>query len=350
MQPPADLRAMLWEHLDAEDLIPGPDTYAASRAEIGRGGEAQRRELSRSIGEGAWRLGLAQLGRPNPEDDCARILGFGRALTGYAVAPVNLSSADVNTVTELGALANLIVATFDGIVDAGRTPSELLSRVTLDAAFAARQTTPTADPPQTDPSLISRLVATYAQDLEVCAASESDPVLQLITRAIEAMYDAELAIVKPKSRSVSRHLLRRKAALPFVVMGLPAWLLSSERDEGLFRWHIHWLYRLGRFFGWIDDVVDLESDLETGAPSQLVLALENEPHRSDLSREIARAIALQGRRLMHEWRTRVAAAQDVPLPIREAVPTCLVSWFGGLPLLESRTRSSLAVAAVRAEV
>jgi hypothetical protein len=164
------------------------------------------------------------------------------------------------------------------------------------------------------------------------------------------MYDAELAVVSRNGSPVSRHLLRRKAALPFVVMGLPAWLLGSERDERLFRWHVHWLYRLGRFFGWIDDVVDLESDLKTGAPSQLAYELENERQSSDRGREIVRAIAMQGRRLMYEWRTRVGAVSDVPLSVREAVPTCVVSWFGGLPLVESRTGSFLAHASVRAEV
>lgn len=139
------------------------------------------------------------------------------------------------------------------------------------------------------------------------------------------MHSAERASVEQGPRA-SAVVLRRKAALPFVVMGMPGWLASPGFDRRKYLWHLSWLFRLGSFFGQIDDVVDLAADLAAGRPNRAAAGRGAfGPGRS------LNEIAEFGRSLRDEWRSRTAPEADrLPPEVRQAVPICIASWLGGI--------------------
>jgi hypothetical protein len=132
------------------------------------------------------------------------------------------------------------------------------------------------------------------------------------------MYKAEqltLNINRP-----STFVLRRKASLPFVIMALPVWLTLRTPSWSLFYWHMRWLYRLGDFIGWIDDILDCPADAAAGHPNRV--HMDQIPDPAILTHTIAR----QGKRVVTEWEHRVSAEQAKSINIFYTVVT---SWLGG---------------------
>jgi hypothetical protein len=52
-------------------------------------------------------------------------------------------------------------------------------------------------------------------------------------------------------------------------MGLSAWAGSAPVPRDKFLRYLSWLYRVGRFFGVLDDAIDYDEDLLTGQPNYL---------------------------------------------------------------------------------
>jgi hypothetical protein len=169
------------------------------------------------------------------------------------------------------------------------------------------------------------LVRGYFRDVAALPAARSRPrVVRTLIRAVARMHAAERASVH-KGVSASPVTLRRKAALPFVVMGMPGWLASADFDRRAYLWHLSWLFRLGSLFGRIDDVVDLADDLAAGRPNW---AARTEAPAGNRSLD---GIAELGRSLMDEWARRMTAEGDrLPPEVRQAVPLCIASWLGGI--------------------
>ena len=235
-----------------------------------------------------------------------RLLGFGHVITEFAVACLGFPGKPDPAVLSLGALSNLIVTTFDGLLDSGQDPERALPRSRL--AGTGKKST-TGDP------LMSRLVNLYFAGL----ASLPHPgafVHKTLRAAILRMYDAERATSGPLAYTET--VWRRKSALPFVIMGLPVWMTAPSVQQSVYRAHVKWLYRLGRFFGWIDDAADLDDDRAAGRPNYF---------SAGLKRGAARRIAREGALILEVWNAGAPQGQ-YGRTLRETFLAVTWSWLG----------------------
>jgi hypothetical protein len=161
-----------------------------------------------------------------------RWLGCGYALTQFIMAPAMPSGDRREAVFSLGALVNLMVVVCDRLLDSGRSIEEVLPRAELL----------TGGGPGSPVMVMLREYLRQHGDM---------PGLR---RIVGRMFEAEIATVR-MGDNLPRREWRRKCCLPFVLMGLPS------------NCHPGWLYRLGRFFGALDDAVDLEEDRKTRQPN-----------------------------------------------------------------------------------
>ena len=311
------VREQLRQELQSAGLLLDAAAYQSVRSAVSAAGAQEVRRLERTLGPTVWREGLACLGRPYPDGDCRRVLGFGRALCGFSVAPLGLADEARESVLRLGALCNFIVATYDHLVDSDPGYRSVLHR---GSVARARQAWPSRllgrifRPPAA--KLMEQLVTLYFAELRRLPHAETHARVRAgVERIILRMYDAEGASL---NGAATARLLRRKAALPFVVMGLPGWLAVAEYRREEYWWHLRWLYRLGDLFGWVDDAVDLEEDREAGRPNRL------------LSTPVTTVgIASEAARLLAEWRARVEFGDAESRAGEEGFRGCLVSWLGG---------------------
>jgi hypothetical protein len=94
-------------------------------------------------------------------------------------------------------------------------------------------------------------------------------------------------------------IVRRRSAYALVLQGIPIWFTCPQPDISLLRWHIHWLYRLGTFIGWVDDCVDIFADWHAHAPNVLLSTLTLPLNTS--VRDVALHFAKQGERILSSW-------------------------------------------------
>jgi hypothetical protein len=305
--------------LQSAGLLLEATTYQSVRSAVSAAGATEVRRLEMALGPSVWRRGLACLGRPYPDGDSRRVLGFGRMLCGFAVAPLGLAGEARESVLRLGALCNFIVATYDHLVDSDPGQRPPLHRGSIAPArhgWSARRLLGRIFRPPAA-RLMQQLVGLYFAELERLPHAGTHIRLRAgIERLILHMYDAEGASL---NGAATARLLRRKAALPFVVMGLPGWLAVAEEQGGEYWWHLRWLYRLGDLFGWVDDAVDLEEDRGAGRPNRLL----TDP-------VTAVGIATEAGRLLAEWRERVRTDDAARRAEEEGFRGCLVSWLGGV--------------------
>jgi hypothetical protein len=320
---------LLRSELRSAGVFPRSDRFEATRSELVRIGRSERQSVVNLIGPGTWHRSLHTLQLVAPEDDCARVLGYGYGLTAFLLAPLqNLKDADV--IYRLGAQANLIITLYDRNLDLGhrghlseaflqvaaRNPMGIMSR--LQSAFV---------PPLSRAILI--LIYDYFRQLrQFRSESGRTWVYEQIVRAVLKMHQVEHATLVPDAQAVREGTLRRKAALPLVVLGLGGWLVVPEFDAALFRWHLRWLYRCGNLIGWIDDAADLEEDAATGRPNRVERRLGN-AMTDDPARYLAAEIAKTTRAVLTDWSSRMLYPKTVPLWTRDAFSTVLLSWLGG---------------------
>ena len=253
-----DIVTEVLHELAAAGLAPDPARYDYLAARLLLYGERVLRQLPSGVS-----AALQQR-----ESAAFRMLGFGYVLTEFAVAPVT-AQPDAR-VPALGALANLIVSLYDGELDTGAAPGSIIS----------------------GSSLLARLVELYYSRLDALAGA-GGPLEVLLRRAIDRMYHAERFTGRGAN---SRAIWRRKSALPFVVMGLPVWFAHPAARVRSCHAHLAWLYRLGRFFGWIDDAADLEDDCA---------ACRLNYFRGAAPVGTATRIAREGARILAEWQAGI---------------------------------------------
>src|SRR5207302_2929071 len=129
------------------------------------------------------------------------------------------------------------------------------------------------------------------------------------------------------NRELPPALWRRKSALPLVIMGLPVWMTTQLLDRRSYASHLRWLYRLGRFFGLVDDAADLEEDRAAGRPNCFLRAT---------GREVADPVARQGLLLLKTWDAGAPPSRHVST-MRETFLAITWSW------LDSRTAEASAL-------
>jgi hypothetical protein len=330
-----DFRSLLCGELEHAGLLPDRDQVMTCRRDVTRMGAEQATALAGVVGTPLWIQALLRLGRPFPQADAERVLGFGTMLTAFMLPPVRIDEALSRELLTLGAHANLLVGLFDLVADECPGSALPLSAAIVESACAGRGRVRLAWRPHTGTPvarLLTRILSTYVRRLDRLPYSgRHRQVRALQTRAILAMYDAELRTLGSVS-AVTDRVMRRKSALPFVVMGMPGWLAVERVPPSMFRAHLRWLYRVGSFLGWIDDAADLGADLAAGRPNRVAAALAREGSGSalDSAERLARAIASAGTRIMAERMSALpsrhpgAAAGDV-------LPTVVLSWLDAIP-------------------
>ena len=123
------------------------------------------------------------------------------------------------------------------------------------------------------------------------------------------MYLAERSTVG-SARNPDNKQLRRKCALPIVLMGLTAWIAADHHDARLSWRHLRWLYGVGLLLGYVDDAVDALEDQRCGRRNLLAL---RDPAR--VTRDITRLAR------------GAARAREDGVP--QILPVVIASWFGG---------------------
>jgi len=321
-----DFRSLLVTELEHAGLIPDAERVMTCRRDVTRLGSEEAANLASLVGSPLWIQALAQLGRPFPQADCERVLGFGALLTAFMLPPVRIDEALKHDVCTLGAYANLLVGLFDQVADECSDAELPLSRALIESAckgkgrarlaWRSRRGAPLA-------RLLTRLLSEYVRRLDRLPYSgRHGPVRALQTRVILSMHAAELETLRAASR-VNDRAVRRKSALPFVAMALPGWLAADQVPPMTFRAHLRWLYRLGIFVGWIDDAVDLDADRTAGRPNRVAASLACEsPCKPE---RLARAIAREGARIQTERRISARHADT------DVLPTVVLSWLDAIP-------------------
>ena len=290
-----DLSQTISLELSRAGFRPDPDYFSYICARTQHFGELEYDLLRNEIGP--------ELGRRRRL--AVRLLGFGHVMTEFVVAHRAFAERPDPAVLSLGSLANLIVSSYDGLLDSGQDPEEIPLRSRLTDSGIGQGS---------GDSLIARLVDLYLARLSLLPHPHRQ-IHEILRRAILRMYDAERATVGEFEFSETNW--RRKCALPFVIMGLPVWMTVPVPDAVVVRAHLAWLYRLGRFFGWIDDVSDLSEDLEAGRPNFFV-------SRRTLS---GRRIARQGDLVLATW-DEGARPDRYSRTLRQTFFSVTWSWLG----------------------
>jgi hypothetical protein len=326
----------LWFELTAAGLIPEPECYRATCVEAERRGIGERNRLLRTMGLPAWWCSLWTSGLWRTAYGARGILGWGYALTEFFIAPLPLSHAERREIASLGSLVNFIVTFYDTLLDSMIVDDDLLSRLYLESAVRRTIPEPVHWPllNVTPRRVLAGLVQEFFYRLNTLPGVSQHPDIYFsIRHAIVRMYDAEHQTLRMKAgrEPLCVQELRIKSAYPFVVMGLIGWLLVPSIDPSHYWWHLRWLHRLGEFYGWIDDSVDLVDDAASARPNQVMNLLAKADDGPTATAELARQIAGKGQMILAGWQDRVPDQEKLSLTASHSFSACLASWFGSLP-------------------
>jgi hypothetical protein len=318
-----EFQARALREMHAAGILCGEE-YSALRGAVTTAGTSERSWLSAKVGERRWLAWIEDLGGAGAEARATRVLGFGYVLADFAIAPLQLEEHERQAVCRVAALGQLIAGAYDYVMDAGPGWRRIfLPRLALETDSVARllRWLLARIGPRVS-RITGRLVDLYFSELDrLPVKAGREHVRRSIAKVLVEMYKAERASLR--GARLSAQEFRRKGALPFVLMGLTGWLVAPALEPQRYLRHLLWLHRLGDFFAWVDDIVDLEADAAARQPNRLLSgACEDEA-------ALARAVAQKGRRVMLEWQ-QACNGSVAPTALREsALQLCVVSWFGG---------------------
>lgn len=308
------------------------DRYSFDRsyAAVQTAGENQKDRLVEVYGKHAWKLLMAQTRFADAEATCQRMLGFGYHITRFMVAPLGLAKESNHSIAELGALCNLIVALQDHFVDTGIIKRRVVFSLLLRAALSGKDTglmRVLGRLSTRKTRLMMRLIHQYLSGIErLSASSQTDVIRHTLIHAINKMYRANNALIKSGAADQLYWPLLRKSALPFVVMGLPAWFTIESWNTSRYLSHLRWMYGLGEFFAWIDDVSDLYEDIQAGQANLVTHALMSVVSDNDSIHALAQRIAGKGRKLLQYY--NVLSDTKVDSALTNIVQVCVIDWLG----------------------
>ena len=324
----------LVQQFNRRDFFPGKEEYHQTLALILAQGKNELEELIGVLGKPWLRATLKASGWQ--EEDLQRILGYGATFTGYLVAPAQPEADKTPALKHCGAIANLIVSLYDELVDLGHDPEVVFSESKLYRLIYADE--PRPDRPSNNHQPVPALVEYYFHQLLSHPVDEDrKPVMARLLMAIKDMYKSENRTLQNKE--VQAQDLLNKSRLPFVVMGLPAWLFTPSLDQKAYSDHFDWLMAIGEFIGWLDDAVDLDSDQATGHPNLVAMA----SLRGENIEQIIHRIPLQYEQAQDFWTSHVEEADQLPLEDRESFRIMTCAWLGGPPLVKKKSTSSTLV-------
>jgi len=298
-----DFYGVLRSELDAAHLLMRGDEFRTLRQDAVNHGLTLWSALRSAIGERSWKRAQQALPKQLSELECGRVLGFGAALTRFAISTLALSPYHATKVAELGALTNFIVGVYDTHLDFSAGGRPLLDRSTLLRLLTSSRHTALdgwarlmASPQESVFLALVREFMRRLRQLAHCTAQTT--AISDIMATIVTMYDAQHACNSLRLKVRTRDL-QDKGALPIVVMGVPAWLVRSQVTQQQIVEHRRWLYRLGDFLTLIDASADLYSDSVNGQANRIERILERNSSRLTI-RKIAEALATKGAALANE--------------------------------------------------
>ncbi len=304
------------------ELLPSYDEFTSvSRAVILRG----RKELTsfrKETGNLIWWKEFVRSGQWY--FSYIGIAGWGYYLSSYFNAPLHLSPAQNETIGHLGALCSVIVTLYDSLIDKSISfhppipPDQLHNLLSTHQVFHSIGEKFASGSNQ----LLPRLIALFILGIHQLPFVEQRPnILSLLEKCILKMYEAENKTVMYMPQDINKSILIRKSAYPFVIMGLIGWFASSYFEQGLFDWHLRWLYNMGSFFSFIDDTADLHSDRRRGSPNLFIDHVDT-ANQFDW----AKKIACKGMLLHSEWKQKVADHR-LPFNVSMVLSSSLASWL-----------------------
>lgn len=322
----------VWKELEDACLIPDRSKYKSVRSSISAFGREELADLKEEIGESGWKILIRKLNTKYPKDDIIRILGFGNALTRYVIEPFRNDEETNNKVNKLGARSNLIVSLFDQMIDSGTKPKQVLSTKSLDKLLN-RNTQKNSDFYRyfgfQSKWIMTTLIKSYLRGLgDLSQPSAQTNISKTILSSIQRMHESEIKTLTKNDLSTAD--LKRKAALPFVIMGLPIWLKDSQINNKAYFSHMRWLYRLGLFFGSIDDIIDLEEDISNNHPNQFKKLVNKDSLAESFIIATSKKIVSEGKIITNFWKKYTNHQNPQATDFNEQIfGTCIVSWFGG---------------------
>jgi len=289
------LRVELHNELARRGLLVERNPSEGLLAAVSASGEPAYQRL-RSVADGDWEAVLTTARSALTADDCERIAGYGRVLTEFLVSPIDMPDEARETVLELGATMNLLVATFDRLIDAGHDPDDVLTSYGVRAALTRNNFVDRAYErvvPR-DRRAIYRLLSAYAHGVDnLPYAGARGQVSRDIDECISDMHQAGRELwYRPGDAEADR----TTSVNSIVILGLPGWLATSDYSESRYHRYVDWVENVGRFFGLVDDTADLSQDMTVGAHNAVQSQLES---RSD--RVVVERIANEGERVFDEW-------------------------------------------------
>jgi hypothetical protein len=296
-----------------------------------RGETYQRQLLLPLISEFRPNLRSKKLSYSNEE--LARVLGFGEAMTRFSVAGISMSPLPRRVIIRLGALSNLIVSLYDELVDT-HGEREILPRSMVASVLRQDVSShPIGSQASRSARLVRGAVQTYSKMLHSLPFFDRRvTVRRHINSTILRLYDAEEATLDQKrsGRAALEHAVTAKAALSHVVMGLPAWLASHRLNLCAMSRHLRWLQALGELHGWIDDVVDIEQDESNHFPNRVMIRLRATNGRRPEAklRSIVNECVNLGCRVRDRW-SSASRNETIGRYGMDEFKTILCAWLGG---------------------
>ncbi len=287
----SDYRELLSHHFIARGLLPDQTLWLGIHDQIKEHGIAEWRELGEVTLPG---LETAKV---------QKLLGSGYVVTEFLMAAARLGGEMKNRVCAAGALINLALVACDRMLENTASVTEVL---------------PSFEPGLGQTKLpMDVLMEAYRRkiaDLEI-----GKDLLLMVNKSIRLTLEAEAQTVYLNIELPFRFWLR-KGAIPFVLMGLPA---CSGRS------YLTWLYRLGRFFSAVDDVVDYALDMQKNEPN-LLRSYTEEARFQFIGR-----LAEWGAQILSEWDRLVPRTNEFA-GAREIFLYFVWNWLGTAPFASSQ--------------
>jgi hypothetical protein len=332
----AELKKKLLTAFFNMGLLPSLEAYEGFRCQVAKRGKQANASFFKVAPRDNWNHIHRLRHRRDLFASIEWILGFGACLTEFVIDPVPIPDRFGNKLVELGALANIFAATFDLFLDSGICgPDVVAQQVVLSLSLSSVKGT-AAHPTygKFAEKIIGDLLTEYYRLLHGFDGGANGRFVQnLLAADIERLFAAEAKTLDRKSCDVEE--LKDKSALLLVIMGLPAWLAADRVELERIIEHRRWLYKVGDFMGWIDDIADLESDRRRDHPNRVAMWLKlGNPQRAPLD-EIVRYLSGMAASIMEGWKSHCRGKFRHEFTLSAAV----VSWLKGredLELLYSR--------------
>jgi hypothetical protein len=228
------------------------------------------------------------------------------------------------------------VSYFDEMVDGGWPRALLLPRwaLALAGTGGGRALLRVGASVAPSPSrLTTRLVAEYFRRVaELPYVASHARVRADLRNTIADMYAEEGRTPREWRRLRGDASAQKKTALPFVVLGLPAWLASPACPPLQYARHRRWLVRMGKFIRWVDDAADLAADSAAGSANLVRRALARSGANGGREAVLAARVAKRGRWVVDEgWALTGrgnAAVSASAGAVSAVLATVLVAWVG----------------------